>query len=212
MEWLEDDDFICKHGHKYDSEGKFFREVCHRLKVYLKTCPVKNHVAWDKISNNHFYINHLDRRLKIKVNDYETVDAFMDTVHFWISQYFIGYSVDYVYRRDATLQETKHQELLDKNKGIKRDIDYYLTLQVTDTQHEDGIIEKIYFREDKFILNINGVKSMRHSGKDGKIEAITFFNNKVHDMYFKEKVSPTDLRNYIMNNSFEIKKLGDNHE
>ena len=175
--WLESSDFI----RDVDYKNKYYLEsLCHHIAAFLKNVPVPIISSFDSKHKSIYLIIGKDKRFFPLDEDISYYDM-ITLMKQWAIQYYPRYETVVRISRPFTDEEIMR---LVKENGI--DLNDALDLTTYEEVREIGIIEKVFIREDKFILTRNGVKELRISGGSLK--------NPVPLSKFMEKIRHT--RNY----------------
>ena len=192
--WLEDSEYI----QGLNFEDKYYLEsLCHHLLNFIKNVPIPVLATYDEKHKSIYFSvggqkNYFPLTIDISYYDYITV------VKRWLTNFFPKYEIHYTI--EIELPGEKILELVNNKKYSLNDA---LLLREEKVVTETGIIEKEIRREDQFILNINGVKSMRITGNKKPLLLKDFMRE------LRNISDQQERRDYIMNNSKEFSILPD---
>lgn len=193
--WLESNEDL----EKIDFNDKYYLQALTKeLANYIKNVPVPMVTSWhtETLSINIAIGQELRNRFKVS-SDIAYKD-FVTLVELWARSYYPQYEFSY-----TAQEEYSDQEYLDMVKNEKILLDDALMRKKEVLRKEKGIIERIYMREDTFLFNLDGQKSLRISGVQGKeILPLSRFLQEI-----RKKSSDEEIREYIFNYSVEKKRL-----
>ena len=157
--WLTDSDYIKK---QVFSDSYYLESLCYTISSFLKNTPVpivaKLSKTFEKDNLMEFSIGSIFKVLKV-TTVYSYYD-FITLVKQWAYPYYPSYSVD-----EEINVPYSHEEMLDILKNDPSvDMNDVLNMTKKETVVEKGVIEKIVLKEDKFIFNRNGKRSIYISG------------------------------------------------
>lgn len=194
--WLEDSEFIknSKFPDKY-----YFETLCYHISSMLKNEPIPILATYDSKHNAvYLSIGNEKRGWDIDVNT-----AYYDMITLmkqWTSTFYPSYEIEYEDKVELTEDEIREiiktkkmtlMEAFDERKiVIKKEI---------------GVIEKVFFPEDQFLINVNGKREFRIAGSG--------LNSFLKVKMFMEKLRSTtdhnEKRIYIFDNSRFVKEAHD---
>jgi len=183
--WLEDSEFI--YNTKF--EDKYYLEsLCHHLSNFIKNVPIPVLCDYsERFKSIYFSVgeekNNFPLTIDISYYDYITL------VKRWLYQFYPRYEI---------LIDTG----LDDNEILKlvREQGYNLNDALLETKKvpEVGVIEKEIRKEDQFIININGVKTVRITGNKKPLLLKDFMKE------LRGIKDQQERKNYILDNSREF--------
>ena len=190
-EWLTNNDFL----QKVEFKNKYyFQSLCIYIDNFIKNIPIPVITTWDyKYQQIYFTVGQESKSFKIDVNiayrDYITL------VRRWIEQFYPKYEIEV--EGEIILEDEK--EILDRvKKGMKLNDAICKKGKVKET----GIIEKVFFMEDKFIVNINGNRFLRMCGTEETVCPISKFLPELRKIK-----GDVNKKKYIFENSIEIREI-----
>lgn len=192
-EWLTNSEFLDKvtFHNKY-----YFQSLCLYVDNYRKNIPIPVIVTWDNQFNQLYFLIgkdkiHLEIDVDIAYEDYITL------VDRKLRKFFPNYEVEV--KKEIPLSI---EEMVQKTKNEKINLNDLLGETKQIVEKEIGVIEKVFFKQDNFILNINGKRYLRLSGKIDDPLPISEFLTMLKSIKNNE-----DKRNFIMNKSREVKEI-----
>jgi hypothetical protein len=200
--WLESREFL----ENVDFPDKlYFRILAKEVANFLKNCPV-HIITWWVAKNSYieFFIGQ-SIHWSVQVDTDISYRDYIVKIEKYAKKYYPQYSV--VKETTEALNEDEIILLLQKNKDIT--FEDAVARSKTITLQENGIIERVYMKEDEFTININGERTQRMSGIPIKkpmplknfMESLRAIN--ASDSENKDY----EIRNYIFENSHERRKL-----
>jgi hypothetical protein len=187
-EWLTNDNFI------FEYEGPY-RDYMEKLRNHLRT------FAYEKpVPANFYWSRRTNKEIRVAVgknSELFYVDPFMAVYDFahkiervFLRNFYPMWEVEDIKKRPPTTREVQEY--------IRSGIPAHTAVKtlVEDKAREHGVIEKIWMREDKFQININGHRSIRS----------TAFYMPISQFLPQIRKIETDegLRNFVMGNSEEV--------
>lgn len=189
--WLEDKEFISRTNFK---DTYYLEILCHKISSFIKKCPVPLVTSMD---NKHqrilFMLGKIQQAFKLDV-DISYYD-YVEKVKQGLKQYYPQYEIEI--EKDVDLTD---EEKLFKVQKEKLDLNDVIFLKKKQLIKEKGIIEKVFFKEDMFLLNRNGIQELRTTAILGNPMPISKFKEslfKITNQYKKYE--------YIEQNSKLIK-------
>lgn len=200
-EWLETREFL----KKIDFMDEYYLvELCKHLANFLKSIPISVLAEWDRKSNDRLYINVGPNSKSFEIDTDISYYDFIKLIKNWLIQFFPQYKVEVEEEVDYTKEEM--WEMI-KEEGLNpNDV---LDMKKKEKREEVGIIERIILKNDEFIFNIDGDRFIRMSGTLGNVLPLSQFLKKLRP---DNNLNDEEIRNYILNNSIEIKKYKDSRE
>jgi hypothetical protein len=191
--WLSDNKFL-QNVEFYDKY--YFQSLCLYIDNFIKNVPVPCITTWDyKHEQIYFSVGQESKPFKVDINiayrDYITL------VKRWLQQFYPRYEIGV--EREISLPDEEIWEKVKKD-GIKLDDALLITKKIK--EKEIGIIEKVFFIEDKFILNINNNRFLMISGTEDSICPISTFLPTLRNIE-----NDIEKKKYIIKNSKELKLL-----
>ncbi|OQA13758.1 MAG: hypothetical protein BWY64_03502 [bacterium ADurb.Bin363] len=152
--WLESSQFI----KEVDYKNKYYLEsLCHHIAAFLKNVPVPIISSFDSKHKSIYLIIGKDKKffpLDEDISYYDMITCMKQ----WAMDYYPKYEVSVL--KEIPLTDEEIMALV-KN-GM--DLNDALVQKKEESLKEIGIIEKVFIKEDKFILSRNGEKELRISG------------------------------------------------
>lgn len=198
-EWL---DSSSEKGRKFLSKLDFhdmyyFESLAIHLTDFLRNTPVPILTTWDA-KNKRIYFSIGKESSFFPVSTEISYDDYLTQVERWTKNYYPQYKVEV--KKEVPLSD---EEIYEKvREGYDLNDAILLTKEII--KEEFGMIERIYIMEDKFKFNLNNNEwSIRMSGILNKdIIPLSKFLKEL-----RTKESDEEIREYILNNSFEISKI-----
>jgi hypothetical protein len=183
--WLEDSEFI----YNTNFEDKYYLEsLCHHLSNFIKNVPIPVLCDYStRYKSIYFSVgddkNNFPLTIDISYYDYITL------VKRWLYQFFPRYEV----LIDAELDDDEILKLV-------REQGYNLNDALLERKKvpEIGVIEKEIRKEDQFIININGTKTVRITGNKKPL-LLKDFMKELRGIKDQQQ-----RKNYILDNSREF--------
>lgn len=192
-DWLSDNEFLQKVKF-YDKY--YLLSLCVYIDNFIKNIPIPCITTWDyRHEQIYFSVGQESKPFKVDINiayrDYVTL------VQRWLQQFYPKYEVEI--EKDIPLPDNEIWKIVKKD-GIRLDDAILITKKIK--EKEIGIIEKVFFKEDKFILNVNNNRFLMMSGTNDFICPISTFLPVLRNI-----TDDKEKKNYILNNSKELKLL-----
>jgi len=183
--WLEDSEFI----HDTNFEDKYYLEsLCHHLSNFIKNVPVPVLCDYSTRFKSIYFSVGEDKTnfpLTIDVSYYD----YITLVKRWLYQFYPRYEV----LVDSELDDDEILKLV-------REQGYNLNDALLERKKvsEIGVIEKEIRKEDQFIINIEGVKTVRITGNKKPLLLKDFMKE------LRGIKDQQERKNYILDNSREF--------
>ena len=186
--WLEDSEYI----NSRNFEDKYYLEsLCHHLSNFIKNVPIPVLCDYiERFKSISFSVgkekNSFPLTIDISYYDYITL------VKRWLQQFYPRYEV----LIDAELSD-------DEILFLVREKGYSLNDALLERKKipEIGIIEKEIRKEDQFILNVNGIKTVRITGNKKPLLLKDFMKE------LRGIKDQQERKNYILENSREFSTM-----
>jgi len=192
-EWLTNQEFLdgVDFSNKY-----YFQSLCIYIDNYRKNIPIPIISTWDK-QFKQIYFTVGKEKVHIMIDTEIAYDDYITLVDRQLRQYFPRYEVEL--KEQIPLDDN---EVLKKVKEEKMTLDDAILLRKEIVKKEVGIIEKVFFIQDTFIINIDGKKFLRMSGKLENPLPISVFLKILKNIKDNE-----EKRNFIFNNSRHVDEV-----
>jgi hypothetical protein len=162
----------------------------------LKNTPIPVITFWlNKDQKILFSVGNITRAFKVNVN-YSYQD-YIQLVKKWLMKYYPQYEIEY--EIEVSLSD---EEILYKVKSEDMDLNDALLLRKKEVVKEKGMIEKIMLKEDQFIFNKDGVRSIYLSGTIKNPLSLSIFKKKLHEIK-----NQFEKKKFIEENSTLVKVL-----
>lgn len=199
-EWLTNDDFL---KDVIFHDNYYFRSLCLKLHNFIMNVPIPVITSWSYKNANIYFIVGKNKKA-FTVSTEIAYSDYIYQVENWLKQFYPQYEIKKNIKvnlsQDEILEKVEKENIsFEKALKIKKEHSYY----------ERGIIERIFFKgnpEDTFRLNINNELSIRMSGNINKVYILSDFLKDFHKLKDEE-----DKRNFILDNSVEIRKIEKNN-
>jgi hypothetical protein len=215
--WLEDNDFL----NCIDFNDKYYLlALTKEISNYIKNAPVPMVTSWHKETKSINFLIGQNVKTRFSIDPEIAYKDFITKVEKWASKYYPQYEIEYEAEEDYS-----DNEYLNMVREEKISLDDALLRKKTIIKREKGIIERIYMREDSFLFNLDGEKSLRISGipgqtilplskflpalrkiKDDELIKEYIFSHSIESRKFKPKSKKEEISysGYMMRNFFEI--------
>jgi len=186
--WLEDSEFI----YNTNFEDKYYLEsLCHHLSNFIKNVPIPVLCDYsERFKSIYFSVgeekSHFALTIDVSYYDYITL------VKRWLYQFYPRYEV----LIDTGLDDNEILALV-REQGFNLNDALLERKKVT----EIGVIEKEIRKEDQFIININGVKTVRITGNKKPLLLKDFMKE------LRGIKDQQERKNYILDNSREFSTI-----
>lgn len=195
--WLVDSAFIKKQEF---SDTYYLESLCYHINSFLKNTPVP---VVAKISNSfkddnkiEFSVGAIRKQFKASVN-YSYFD-FIALVRQWLYKYYPQYSVEY----DVEVPLSEDEMCALVKKGEYKNLNDIIDLRKIERVKEHCVIEKIMLKDDQFIMNKNGIRSIYISGTIKNPMSLSNFKKQLYVIKDDDQ-----KKKFIEDNSTFVKEL-----
>lgn len=159
-DWLEDPDFQSK----IDFPDKYYLEtLCYHISNFLKNTPVPVMSSYDTKNHKIYFSVGLEKKgFNIDVDLYYY--DYITLVRRWLIQFYPKYEIEYDVEVEYSEQEILKMRNSAIDEGKKFDLNEALIAKKVIKQKEFGIVEKVTFKDDEFILKRNDYREVRITG------------------------------------------------
>jgi len=192
--WLEDPEFLknAEYPDKY-----YLESLCYHISSYLKNTPIPILTTLDNKYNRVFFCVGQDIKKSFHIDNQVNPYDFVTKVKEYMKQYYPKYSV--IEEIEVELTE---DEIIARVKNEGMDLNDAINFRVKTDYLEHGIIEKVFFVKDEFIINVNDTKSIRMAGTSKRPMSVSSFLKEL-----KLIEDDKERKNYIFGNSTFIKNV-----
>ena len=197
--WLEDPIFL----NKIDFEDKiYFQMLAKEVSNYVKNAPIPLITWWEAEEKKIYFM--IGQKIKwwlnvdVNVSYKDSITKVEKYARKLYPQYTVEYEVETTLNSDEVI-ETMRSEGISLEEALNR---------TTPTlKKEHGIIERVFKKEDRFILTVDGISTLRMSGIPAQRPmSITEFLEELKRLNFNRS-SGEEIREFIFDNSVEHKIL-----
>jgi len=172
-DWLIDRDFLSEQEY----ENKYHLETVGRsVHNFLKNTPVpfivKKGLRNGKLD---FYIGSIDKKFVLDAN-VSTFD-FITRIKSWASSFYPSYDVNLT--KEVAFTEDEILEKMENAEAGTFDINDLLLETRQVEYNEKGVIIKVIFKRDEFILQRNNVKEIRMTGTKNNFMTLSQFKKEL---------------------------------
>lgn len=197
--WLVDSEFIKNHAEDFP-DTYYLESLCYNIGSFLKNTPVPVVVKLDdNFKENHriiFSLGKISNSFEVSVN--YSYEDFITLVKRWLYPYYPSYTVE-----EEVEIPLSHEEMIEVLKNDKNiDMNDVLELRKKEFIKEHLVIEKIMLKEDTFIVNRNGQKSLRISGTIKDPMSLSAFKKELYSI--KDDMQK---KKFIEENSTPVRNL-----
>ena len=188
----------------------YFQILAKEISNYLKNAPIPLVTWWNPEQECIHFMLGQNIRWYVKVDTNVAYRDYITQVEKYARKYYPKYKIDSEIQ--VSLTEDEIVTILQKEKNVSFD-DVIKRKKVTIVK-EKGIIERVYMKDDEFLLNIDdGELSLRMSGIPIRNPlSLTEFLEQIKKINInEEKLSKEEIykkvRNFIFENSIEKRKI-----
>ena len=193
--WLRDSETL----EQTDFADKYYLiELCNKVSNFLQSCPV-HVICPHKRPKNHliFRIGSI-RNFALPIHTDIAHEDFLTLLDQELRPFYPQYVIKVQKERKLTTEEIAELVKTRQFKSVPETFEETIAEETT----EIGIIERIVLLNDEFILSVNGVKTLRVSGNAKAAILLSDFLKELRNLE-----DSGDKKNFIFNNSLEIRKL-----
>lgn len=187
----------------------YLESLCQSIWEFIKNTPIF-------IFSNVYKDQQGVVKIKLSVGDKSKVYRIDNSIHIYDFIYILQKFLKPLYPQFEFEEEVDYdldvEEMLQTvaNTGISLKEAVFLKKKIL--LNQKGIILKIFLSKDEFLLDYNGIKSIRttvFSNNFAGVLLVSQFIKNVRNLYYN-KASGKEIRDYIINNSKEIRILSKN--
>ncbi len=197
--WMRDSDFLKRSGF---FNLPYLTKLMNHLYYYISGLPFPVIATYDRRHTpNRLYLKIGEETAWFEIDEHISYDDFKTLLHGWLFKFFPKYK--YEFEDEVSYSDDEIKDMV-THKNISMDDALLLTKKVSKV--ETGVITFINLKQDEFHFLKNGKESIRRSGSILNIYPISHFLENFRKKVF-EGENEEKLRNYILKNSEEIKKV-----
>lgn len=175
--WLVDSNYIQNHSEGFP-DTYYLESLCYNIGAFLKNTPVPVAAKLDDdFKENHrivFSLGKISKSFEASVN--YSYEDFILLVKKWLYQFYPSYTVEE--EVEVSLSHEEMLEVIKNNKNV--DMNDVLEMKKKEFVKEHLVVEKIMLKEDTFVVNKNGQRSIRISGTIKNPMSLSAFKKELY--------------------------------
>lgn len=194
--WLTDSDFLQKSGY---SDLYYLENLCFKINSFLKNTPIHAVASLDVKRTNQIYFMVGPNKKSFKIDPELSPYDFITKVKRWLYQFYPQYEIEY-----EEEIEYSDEEILKMVQEQGMNLNDALLKRKRVVKKEKGVIEKCLFKDDLFVLNVNGERSLWITGSVSNHLVVSKFKEN-----FMKIEDDEEKYNYLMSNCRKYRDLND---